>query len=424
MPLAPTPAAITHLKTQLETKLGWDSSETWSTYDVERLSERILQQTGVSLSVSTLKRILGKVDYKSAPSLTTLNTLAQFLSYTDWRDFQRRTAETTATPVEQPVHGPLTKKPHWIRPWLRLALPGIVLLGLASFLLLREAPYSSTDFRFSSSPILAQGLPNSVVFSYDATKAHEDDSVFISQSWDTRRKVSVNKNDHHHAAIYYYPGFYRAKLMIGEQVLREHDLQINTEGWLGLVEADWGQQPLYFKPSDIISAQTVRVTGQLLAKYGVKWGSSKSKIVLVNQQAIQGIRTNAFDFETEVKSLDDSGSDACQRVEVVLQAKNDLLVVPLVEPGCIGDIYVAAYGYYASSRKADLRGFSCHPTRWNQLRVSCRSGLVTFFLNQRAVYQARIKNRPTEIIGVQVRFNGPGALRNTWLQGTSGKVIF
>ncbi len=391
---------------------------------MERLSERIGQQTGVSLSVSTLKRVLGKVDAKSAPSLTTLNTLAQFLNYTDWRDFQLRTAETTPLPIEQPVPVALTQKPQWIIPGLRLALPGIVLLGLVSFLLLRKTPYSPTDFRFSSSTIRTQGLPNSVVFRYDATQAHEDDSVFISQSWDTRRKVLVHKDDHQHSAIYYYPGFYRAKLMIGEQVLKEHDLQINTDGWLGVVEAEWEQEPLYFKSSDIVGSGMVRVTGELLEKRGVKRDPATPKIVLVNQQAGQGIKTDAFEFATEVKSLNEAGADACQRVEVVLHAKNDLLVVPLVEPGCIGDIYVAAYGYYASSRKADLSGFGCHPTQWNQLRVRSRSGLVTFFLNQRAVYQARIKNRPAEIIGVQVRFNGPGAVRNTWLQGATGKIIF
>lgn len=194
----PIPTALAKLKAQLETHLGWGPSESWSNYDVERLSECILQQTGVSLSVSTLKRIFGKVDYKSAPSLTTLNTLAHFLSYTDWRDFQLRTAEMTAptvTPVEQPVHLPLIKKSRRIIHWLRLALPGIFLVGLGSFLLFRKTPYTPNEFRFTSNTILTQGLPNSVVFSFDASKAHDNDSVFICQSWDTRRKVLVDKND-------------------------------------------------------------------------------------------------------------------------------------------------------------------------------------------------------------------------------------
>lgn len=149
-----------------------------------------------------------------------------------------------------------------------------------------------------------------------------------------------------------------------------------------------------------------------------------SKIVLVNQKDIHGVMTDQFDFETEVKSMNNPGVDACQRVEVVLHAKNDLLVVPLVKPGCIGDIYIAAYGHYAPSRRANLSGFGCNPVQWTQLKVNFRKGLMTLFVNQKAVYQARIKNRPSEIIGVQIRFNGPGAVRNTWLQGATGRVVF
>lgn len=422
MPLLPIDATIADLKAQLENQLGWGSSELWSNYDFEQLSERIAQQTGVSLSVSTLKRILGKVDYKSSPSPTTLNTLAQFLKYADWRDFQLRTTQTSEPPVEQPICSPPTRKSGWFKLWLALA--SVLLLGLAAFLLKRKTTYIPADFQFTSNTILTQGLPNSVVFSFNATKAHDGDSVFISQSWDIRRKQWVDKNDHHHSAIYYYPGFYRAKLMVGGQVLKEHDLQINTEGWLGVVEADWGQEPLYFKRSEIVDDQTVRVTDEMLNRYGVKRRPAAPKTILVNQQVSQGIKTDQFEFATEIKSLSDPMANGCQRVDVVLHAKNDLLVVPLVEPGCTGAIYLAAYGYYASSRKANLSAFGCHPTEWTRLQVSCQSGLMTFYVNQKRVYQVRIKNRSADIIGVQVRFTGPGAVRNTSLQSATKKMIF
>lgn len=424
MSTSSTATALATLRTQLETQLGWGTPEGWTTYDFERLSERIEQQTGVSLSVSTLKRMVGKVEAKSVPSLTTLNTLAQFVGYADWRDFQLQTARTTPTPPG-PVHRPTAvKKPFRPRWWFIGILLGSLLIGLVSWLLRKASPYTPSAFKFSSKTILTRGVPNSVVFAFDATQARAGDSVFICQSWDTRRKVLVDKNEHQHSAIYYYPGFYRAKLMVGRQVVREHDLHINTDGWLGLVEVPWGQQPIYFKLTDILHAPTVQVTGELLNKYGVKREAIAPKILLVNQKGIQGIKTDAFDFETEVRSMNEAATDACQRVEVVVHAKNDLLVVPLVEPGCIGDINLAAFGFYASSRKADLSGFGCHPTEWTRLRVHCRSGMMRFYVNQRLVYQARIRDRVAEIIGVQVRFNGPGAVRNTWLQGATGKVLF
>jgi len=424
MSSSPIPTAIANLKAQLETQLGWGGSEAWSNYDFERLSEQIVQKTGVSLSVSTLKRILGKVDYKSAPSLTTLNTIAQFLNYTDWRDFQLKTAEITAAPVEKTVSVPLVRKLKWTTRLLPFVVSGILFIGFVSFFFrFRKTDYNPKDFRFTSNTMLTQGLPNSVVFNFDATQAH-DDSVFICQSWDIRRKVLVHKNDTHHSAIYYYPGFYRAKLMIGQKVMQAHDIQINTQGWLGLVEADWGIEPLYFRPSDIVGANMVSVTEELLSKYNIKLAPSLPKTCLFNQKDMRGIMTNEFTFETEVKSMHGEGANACQRIEVLLQAKNDILIVPLVNYGCVGDTYLAAYGYYAHSGKADLSGFGCHPSEWTKLKVTCKSGLLTFYINQKPVYKAHIANKPTDIIGVQYRFRGPGAVRNTWLKGATSQVVF
>src|SRR5205823_517844 len=73
----------------IEEKVGWGRSDGWATQDFERLSERIAEQTGVSLSVTTLKRVWGRVKYESAPTATTLTTLVQFVGYENWPHFKR-----------------------------------------------------------------------------------------------------------------------------------------------------------------------------------------------------------------------------------------------------------------------------------------------------------------------------------------------
>ena len=82
--------AITKLRESIESRLAWGSADDWSNYDFEKLSEEIFKITGVNLSVSTLKRFFGKVKYGSSPSVTTLNTLARFLGFEDWRDFESK----------------------------------------------------------------------------------------------------------------------------------------------------------------------------------------------------------------------------------------------------------------------------------------------------------------------------------------------
>ena len=72
---------------RIEAELNWGPSDRWSNQDFEHLSDKIMERTQVRLSVSTLKRIWGKVRYDSLPTTTTLNALAQFSGYESWRYF-------------------------------------------------------------------------------------------------------------------------------------------------------------------------------------------------------------------------------------------------------------------------------------------------------------------------------------------------
>ena len=91
-------------KQLIEEKLGWGSSEHWTNQDFDLLSEKIYAVTGVALSQTTLKRIWGKVKYDSAPTVTTLNTLAKFVGFDNWRDFrQKQTIHTGIAVADEPV---------------------------------------------------------------------------------------------------------------------------------------------------------------------------------------------------------------------------------------------------------------------------------------------------------------------------------
>ena len=71
------------LKADIESYLGWGKINQWTNYDFERLSDQIEEKTSVRLSVSTLKRIFGKVQYQGDPSQNTLNTLCKFIGHQD-----------------------------------------------------------------------------------------------------------------------------------------------------------------------------------------------------------------------------------------------------------------------------------------------------------------------------------------------------
>ena len=90
-------AYISKARALIESRTGWGNSDQWTNQDFLALSEKIREQTGVTLSHVTLKRIWGKVRYDSLPNPHTLDTLARFAGYEHWRDFKLSAAVSPLT---------------------------------------------------------------------------------------------------------------------------------------------------------------------------------------------------------------------------------------------------------------------------------------------------------------------------------------
>ncbi|SEW53819.1 hypothetical protein [Chitinophaga arvensicola] len=453
-----------------EARLNRGESSEWTSYDIEKLSIAIEEATGVTLSVTTLKRLWGKLKYTNMPATTTLNTLAQFVGYADWGEFKRGVAEEQMPQRtrEQDVEGGITPKDHTRTPtttgayagkppeegnnafvqvpdgiisgmhateplpagnsspvqyglparrryWLYWLLGLLPLAALVYTLLLSHTKpgrsLSPENFTFSSNKIMLQGVPNSVIFSYDATAAGAD-SVFISQSWDVRRKVAVSAREKNYSSIYYYPGYFRAKLMVNKQIVKEHDLMISSGGWLALIEPP-SEVPLYFRKTEVVKGNSIEVDKALLAQYHVPLQPNPPAVRFFYVQSFQDLRNDHFTFETTLKSDYQQGTAACQRVEVLILCKDDVIIIPLSAKGCVGDLSLYAAGASVSSRDADLSRFGCDLSQWVKLRVVAKDRHIQFFVNDSMAAELNFPHYPTEIVGLQYRFNGTAAVKDT-----------
>lgn len=48
---------------------------------------------------------------------------------------------------------------------------------------------------------------------------------------------------------------------------------------------------------------------------------------------------------------------------------------------------------------------------------------MQFLVNNKKAYEAVFPHAPTGIVGVQYRFNGVGAVKDTWFKSKSGREI-
>jgi len=422
---------------EIESRLGWGGSADWTHYDFEKLSEILEKGTGIQLSVTTLKRLWGKIKYDHAPSLTTLNTLASFLGYEDWRGFKLSLKDSTpgvatelleevilSAPLEKPLRENRTvrqgKSVFFLFSFGIIALIGLFALNLKKAH--SSSPYSIDPARFSfeADKIKTSGLPNSVIFRYDAS-ASPSDSVFISQTWDIRRKTPVDKYKKNHSAIYYYPGYFKAKLMVDTTVVKTHDIQITTDGWLGLVETDEGT-PIYYQEADLLKAGWVGLEASALEARQLPLLPVSPKVRIYNQRDFEGLMNDRFVFETQVMNPFRDGDNACQRVQVLIHCKDDIISIPLSAKACVGDLQLSFAGARVHSKSADLSGFGADLNQWTHLKVVSLNKKATLWVNGVEAYSLEFPNEPTEIVGVQYRFNGPGLIRDTWFLQDGRKI--
>ena len=405
--------------TLIESKLGWEASDRWVNYDFEKLSDIINERTGVRLSTTTLKRIWGKLKYTSAPTLTTLNTLARFAGYEDWREFKR----CTVIPEESIVGSdsgietvPKSKSRYY---WLFLLIP----LFLLGYVMISSTRKPSTidpgKYTFRADKMVTEGVPNSVVFQYDA-KAAPTDSVFIVQTWDITRKKLVPKDKYQHSAIYYYPGFFVTKLIVDQTIVKTHDLWITSDGWLCLAEQD--PMPLYFKKEECIRDGVVEVNERILKDYNLTLHPAPPKIRFFNQRNLGDIMSDNFTFETMIKNPFRDGTNACQLVQILIQCKDDIIIIPLSSRKCVGDLHLYFCGRNVESDEADLSMFGVDLMEWTKLKVEVVDRNAILYVNDRKAYSLTFPNLPTGVVGVQYRFNGVGAVKETSFQA-NGRTI-
>lgn len=447
MPENPEKESILQCLQEIECQLAWGKSVDWSHYDFEKLSEAIWDKTGVRLSVTTLKRLWGKLNYSSAPTLNTLNTLARYAGYSDWRSFKQhwsersqQTAFEESFPVEpSAIESDLyerttttvntTERPRQVlKNRARLSVVGYwiglgFLLTVGILIALNKTVGTNSvdprDFAFKADKMITKGVPNSVVFHYDA-RAARTDCVYIVQTWDIRRKTRVAKDRRAHSALYYYPGFFRTKLLVDGQVAKTHDLCINTDGWLGLVEEE--PIPFYFRKADYIRKDRVEIDERNLRAYNLSLYPRAPKIRFFNQQEMGDLMSDNFVFETSLKTDYKLGTGACQYVEVLIQCEDDIIIIPLAAKPCVGGLRLVFCGKDISSKEADLSGLGCDLTQWTQLRVETSNKQATIYVNGVKAYGLTFPNVPTGIVGLQYRFDGVGAVKDTWFQH-KGKTI-
>ncbi len=396
-----------HLVTQIEKKLGWGNGQTWSNKDFEELSELIFSETNKKLSVTTLKRIWGRAERIANPSAATLNILSEFAGYENWRVFVQVNNNNQD-------HSEKTEKSIYPKKWILLLLALIVTILLffgwqVYFNNTEKTPtYNPEDFSFESRPV-SKGLPNSVVFEYDARAADKNSKVEIQQDWDRNKRSTVSRNDSIATSIYYRPGFFRSKLVVDDTILKRDNVFIPTDGWLGMIERD--KIPIYLKKEEYYADGQLKIDNETVLNYNLDPRTAKVAVSFYQVRDFGELYTDNFEMSTTLKNTFDEGISTCQHVDVYLLYEGGAIGIPMAKKGCSSKLELLTFKELINGKNNDLSGFGIDFNDYAELKLISKDKKLDIFINGDFTHQMHVPENPAKIKGLIFYFEGAGEIR-------------
>jgi len=400
----------------IEQKLNWGSSQEWHSDVFAELSEKIHQDTGVLLSATTLKRVWGRIPYKSAPSITTLNTLAKFGGYGNWRAFKS-------------LLNNKEEKRRFNFDFVKIKNQSVVFAWASGIALLFISLYSVfqspdsvqldtnlSDIKFSSRPVTI-GVPNSVVFDFDLNDV-DSDSIYIQQFWDPTKTIRVGRDQKQATGIYYFPGYFRAKLLVEGQLIKEHELFIKSDGWVGTI--DYEPIPKFIRTNDFSK------TGLGFSEEVVnEIKNNEAPVVSTFHFVSDGINVSGdnFKLETQIQNIYRDKWAVCQSTRIVLLGTTGAMIIPFSIPGCVSDIGVMLNTIFISGKEHDLSAFGHDFSSPRNVEIDVENKVISVAIDGTKIFTRSFPESIGNIVGLRYRFMGAGQINSLKLTSSNGLDI-
>lgn len=410
---------------EIEEHLSWGNGKNWRHKDFEVLHQKIWERTNAQISPTTLKRLWGKLPYNSSPNTYTLNTLAQFVGYENWVIYQSSHASpgSRGSKALSWINFPYPK----IGKKIQLALAALFLLSAALLfysLAVKKQPHKLSQeiidtISFSSYPVTT-GVPNTIVFKYDVQQVPSD-NIQIQQNWDEKLKFPISKDQSEITSTYYYPGYWKAKLVIDDQVVLEQDVHIKSNGWLITIYDE--PIPRYIKPTELLDNGTLGIKDSIQTMIN----QQKSGPPLAIHQYVEdfgGLDGDNFSFDITYKNTYQEGDGVCQFTQIFLDCTEGRFSIPLSQKGCVGNLSVRLNDLHEDGKNNDLSNFGTEFRSWQKLKFVVKDKRAEIHLNQNLIYQGQYHQNVGEVAGIRIYFTGSGAIDDIKLSNASGQVVY
>ncbi|HSC55280.1 MAG TPA: hypothetical protein VLC98_16730 [Phnomibacter sp.] len=400
-----------------ETRFNRGPANDWKIGDFTELGRAIFRETGVSISINTLKRIFGKIaveeDY--LPQQATLDALIQYGGY-------QIGDELTVTPLPHvrpavPVGVKPTNQPTRFKWWMAVVVLVLIAGGIGL------VQYLSTTSQLKGSITLKNTsgvLPATAFFQLELPETK--DSLFINFG-DKSAYAKLTPGQTSISHIYLFPGVFPVALQIKGQVIDTATVFVRSNKWMGFGYHRQADLPdrYYAFPAQKNADSLFTISHKQLFSSGVDTtGSLFTRLCNFTDVAASA---DNFELEASFKNDVEEKGMYCNSTQLQVSGAKGMIRFKLVSPGCSSSVLnVVGENRYEGST-SDLSGFSINLEQWNRVKMVNRNKHITFWVNDKKLFEGAYTQSLGDIKGLFLEFGGTGFVKTLQL-GDSNRIFY
>jgi hypothetical protein len=234
--------------------------------------------------------------------------------------------------------------------------------------------------------------------------------MFIQQSWDARLRFKIDKQLHEYASTYYMPGYYKAKLVLNDSIVRQHDVYIETDGWIGLIETK--PIPIYLSKSVYENKQRMGITEKVLTDQKIDFRKEPPIFTLTKVDKDIDLPGDNFIIDAELQNtFNDNSKGICKETHISVLGTDGLIDIPLCKPGCVGAIGIMLGMKNISGKTANLSGLGVDFDKPVKVYCETKAGRIKIVVNGKTGYEGEFRNIG-RVVGFRITFMGTGVLNS------------
>jgi len=413
---------------EIEKKMNWGKSLSWKEPEFLQLSEIIFKKTEIAISPQTLKRLYGKIKYKTYhnPQRATKNAMAKFLDFADWIEFTTHFDEKISNDGQQ------EKQSLWKKKQFKTAL--LVLSVVVFFMLIIfyffENNFSKDNnktisFSFDIADSIAF-VPYTVFVKYNIKKVPSD-SIYLD--FDFTHPITgpeikkLDKQQSLNNFTYQIPGYYHISLQSDGRELAFNNVLVISESWDSYFLPEG--RPKLWLDSQI---PTSKREGYLYysTEYLAKNEFDINPVFYVDHQLFKKFEIDGDNFEMKArfKNSKETGGITCYDFLTNIHCEKNLTYFALMETGCSGYSGIKVGDTEVTGINANLSTLTFDNETWNNLHVVVKENEVRVFLNNKLVFSGNYQGSNGKIVGLEYTFKGTGILDYIHLKDLSTQQEF